>query len=94
MQAYNPPGTAIMHATITPQETMLLRAEIELLMKERQALLKVGGAAASLIAELRSNDLPQAAVEAAELLAENINTLPEETLQDALHAVNATIHEG
>lgn len=84
----------MMHDTITPQETMLLRAEIELLMKERQALLKVGGAAASLIAELRSKDLPPASVEAAELLAGSINALPEETLQDALNAVNATIHEG
>lgn len=83
-----------MHDTITPQETTLLRAEVELLMKERQALLKVSGAAASLIAELRSNDLPSAAVEAAELLAGNINALPEETLQDALNAVSAKIHEG
>jgi hypothetical protein len=58
-----------MHDTITPQETMLLRAEIEMLMKERMALLRVSGAAASLIAELRSNDLPPSAVEAAELLA-------------------------
>jgi hypothetical protein len=83
-----------MHDTITPQETMLLRAEIEMLMKERMALLRVSGAAASLIAELRSNDLPPSAVEAAELLAGNINTLPEETLQDALNAVSAKIHEG
>lgn len=83
-----------MHDTITPQETMLLRAEIELLMKERLALLKVSGAAASLIAELRSNDLPPAAVEAAELLAGSINALSEETLQDALNSVSAQIHEG
>jgi len=83
-----------MHDTITPQETMLLRAEIELLMKERHSLLRVSGAAASLIAELRSNDLPAGAVEAAELLAENINALPEETLQDALNAVSAKIHQG
>jgi len=33
-------------------------------------------------------------VEAAELLAGNINALPEETLQDALNAVSAKIHEG
>lgn len=83
-----------MHDAITPQETTLLRAEIELLMKERQALLKVSGAAASLIAELHSNDLPDTAVEAAELLAGSINNLPEETLQDALKAVNAQIVEG
>ena len=82
-----------MHETINAEEVALLRAELELLMKERQCLLKVGGAAASLIAELRSGDLPVAAVEAADLLAECINALPEETLQDALGAVHARIVE-
>jgi hypothetical protein len=80
-----------MHETINAEEVALLRVEVELLMKERQSLLKVGGAAASLIAELRSGDLPVAAVEAADLLAESINALPEETLQDALRAVHARI---
>lgn len=82
-----------MHETINAEEVALLRAELELLMKERQCLLKVSGAAASLIAELRSGDLPVAAVEAADLLAESINALPEETLQDALGAVHARIVE-
>jgi hypothetical protein len=76
---------------INAEETSLLRAEIELLMKERQSMLVVAGAAAGLIAELDSHDLPESAVEAAELLAEGINALPEETLQDALSAVNARI---
>lgn len=80
-----------MHDTLHAEEVALLRAELELLMKERHCLLKVGGAAASLIAELRSGDLPVAAVEAADLLAESINALPEETLQDALSAVHARI---
>lgn len=80
-----------MHETINAEEVALLRVELELLMKERQSLLKVGGAAASLIAELRSGDLPVAAVEAADLLAESINALPEETLQDALRSVHARI---
>lgn len=79
---------------ISPEETVLLRAEIELLMKERHALLRVAGSAAGLIAELRSTDLPRSAVEAAELLAGSINTLPEETLQDALGSVRAQILEG
>ena len=80
-----------MHGTINPEETSLLRAEIELLIRERQALLRVGGSAASLIAELHSGDLPPAAVQAADLLAESINALPEETLQDALYSVRAKI---
>lgn len=69
----------------------MLRAEVELLMKERQALLKVAGAAAGLIAELDSSDLPVSTVETADLLATAINALSEETLQDALQAVRAEI---
>ncbi len=80
-----------MHNTINAQEIPLLRAEIEYMMRERQSMLKVAGAAASLIAELESHDLPQGAVVAAELLAESINALPEETLQDALNSVKAKI---
>jgi hypothetical protein len=80
-----------MHTTINAQEVPLLRTEIELLMRERQSLLKVTGAAASLIAELNSGDLPATTVQAADLLAESVNALPEETLQDALNAINARI---
>lgn len=69
----------------------MLRAEIELLMKERRSLLKIAGTAASLIAELDSHDLPDAAVQAAELLSESVNSLGEETLQDALSSVHAEI---
>ncbi|OIQ82917.1 hypothetical protein GALL_352960 [mine drainage metagenome] len=76
---------------INAQETSLLRSEIELLMNERQSMLMVVGAAASLVAELDSRDLPKSAIEAAELLSEGINALPEETLQDALNAVHAQI---
>lgn len=75
------------------EEIQLLRREIELLMGERQALLKVVGAAAVLIASLDSKRLPVAAVEAADMVATSINQLSEETLQDALSAVNAEIEE-
>ena len=80
-----------MHSTINQDEINMLRAEVELLMKERTALLKVTGAAAGLVAELDSHDLPQGTVEAAELLAASINSLSEESLQDALTAVHAEI---
>jgi hypothetical protein len=80
-----------MHTIINAQEVPLLRTELELLMRERQSLLKVTGAAASLIAELNSGDLPATTVQAADLLAESVNALPEETLQDALNAINARI---
>lgn len=80
-----------MQNTINQEEISMLRAELELLMKERQALLKVSGAAAGLVAELDSHDLPLGTEEAAELLASSINCLPEETLQDALNSVHASI---
>lgn len=80
-----------MQNSINQEEINMLRSELELLMKERHALLKVAGTAAGLIAELDSHDLPQGTVEAADLLATSINALPEETLQDALGSVHAVI---
>lgn len=74
-------------------ENNMLRAELEMLMRERDTLLKITGAAAGLIAELNTADLPIRTVEAADLLATTINNLPEETLQDALDAVHASIVE-
>lgn len=75
------------------QEITLLRRELEILMSERQSLLRVVGAATVLIASLDSKRLPVGAVEAADMVATSINYLPEETLQDALAAVNAEIEE-
>ena len=75
------------------QEIVMLRRELEMLMGERQTLLRVVGATAALIASLNSKDLPVCAVEAADLVATSINTLSEETLQDALASVNAEIEE-
>lgn len=74
-------------------ENGMLRSELELLMSEREKLLIIAGAAAGLIAELDTQDLPLRTVEAADLLATNINTLPEETLRDALDAVHAKIDD-
>jgi hypothetical protein len=75
------------------QEIALLRNEVEMLMGERQALLRVAGASAVMIASLDSKRLPVGAVESADLVATTINDLSEETLQDALAAVNAEIEE-
>jgi hypothetical protein len=75
------------------QEIALLRREVELLMGERQSLLRVVGAATALIATLDSKRLPVGAVEAADMVATSINRLNEETLQDALAAVHAEIEE-
>ena len=75
------------------QEIALLRDELEMLMGERKALLRVAGAAAVMIASMDSKRLPVGAIESADLVATTINDLSEETLQDALSAVNAEIEE-
>ncbi|MEE9330932.1 MAG: hypothetical protein V3U89_01755 [Methylophilaceae bacterium] len=80
-----------MQNTENTAENNMLRTELELLMKERQALLVIAGAAAGLIAEINTSDLPIRTVEAADLLATTINKLPEESLQDALSSVHASI---
>ncbi|MDP3679062.1 MAG: hypothetical protein Q8R23_08250 [Methylotenera sp.] len=80
-----------MQNSLNQNEINMLRTELELLMRERQTLLKVTGVAAGLVAELTSHNLPITAVEAADLLATSINHLSEETLQDALNAVHAEI---
>ena len=81
----------LMQNTLHSNENNMLRAELELLMKERDTLLIIAGAATGLIAELATDDLPIRTVEAADLLATTINQLSEETLQDALSAVHASI---
>lgn len=73
------------------QEVALLSKEIELLMNERTRLLKVVGAAAVLVANTDPSSLPGGAVDAAEMLSEMLNALPEETLKDALESVQAEV---
>lgn len=73
------------------KEIALLRQEIEILMEERQLLLKVAGSAAALIAGLDSALLTDGTVVAADVLSTSINQLPQETLHDALSSVKAKI---
>jgi hypothetical protein len=75
------------------QEIIMLRRELEMLMGERQTLLRVVGASAALIASLDSKRLPVGAVESADQVATSINALSEEALQDALNAVRAEIED-
>jgi len=72
-------------------EVRLLREEIEILMNERRQLLQVTGAAAVFVANLDTDTLPDDAdtLDAAEMLAEQLNGLSEETLKDALESVRA-----
>ena len=77
--------------TLKEQEISMLRGEIEMLMKERQSLLKTTGAAAVFIANLDSGTLPEDAYEAAEMLSNCLNDLSEDTLRDALDTVRAEL---
>jgi len=74
---------------VNKQEVQMLSKEIEMLMAERTRLLKVVGAAAVLVANADAGKLQPNAVEAAEMLSETLNALPEETLKDALESVRA-----
>ena len=56
------------------QEIAMLRRELEMLMGERQSLLRVVGASAVLIASLDSKRLPVGAIEAADQVAKVDNT--------------------
>jgi len=79
------------HQTIQlkDQEITMLREEMEILMSERQMLLRIAGTAATLIAELDEKTLPPATYEAAEFLGEFLNELSDESMSDALEAVHA-----
>lgn len=74
-------------------EVRLLREEVELLMNERRQLLQVTGAAAVFVANLDTDSLPDEVdtIDAAEMLAEQLNGLSEETLKDALESVRAQV---
>jgi hypothetical protein len=69
------------------QEVAMLRAEIEMLMTERRALLRTSGAAAIFVAKLDSHALPESTYEAADILAAALNELSEETLRDAIELI-------
>jgi hypothetical protein len=69
------------------EEIAMLRAELEGLMKERGNLLFTVGAAAAFVADLDSGNLPDSAIEAAELLASSLNELDEDCLREALELV-------
>ena len=67
--------------------TFMLSKEIDLLMSERAKLLRVAGAAAQFVAVMDSSKLPEKVATEADILAESVNALAEDTLRDALGAV-------
>ena len=73
------------------QEIQMLRSEIEMLMNERQSLLRATGAAAVFVANLDSESLPESTYAVADILAQALNQLSEDSLRDALELVRPTV---
>ena len=73
----------------SPQNTgtFMLSQEIEILLSDREKLLRVAGAAAQFVAVLESAKLSQSVATEAEILAECVNALSEDTLRDSLAAI-------
>ena len=76
-----------MNTAVDSTGTFMLSKEIEILMAERARLLRVAGAAAQFVAVMDSRVLPEKVATEADLLAESVNALAEDTLKDALNAV-------
>ena len=73
--------------------SFMLSKEIELLMSERAKLLRVAGAAAQFVAVMESRSLPERVATEAEILAESVNALSEDTLKDALVSISTAVPE-
>ena len=70
--------------------SFMLSKEIEILMAERAKLLRVAGAAAQFVASMDGRTLPEKVATEADILAESVNALPEDTLKDALVSISTT----
>ena len=68
-------------------EVEMLRSEIEMLMADREKLLRVAGAAAKFVEKVNIARLPVSAVPLAEAIASSVNALSEDSLRVALLAL-------
>jgi hypothetical protein len=78
-----------MTAAVENTGTFMLSKEIEILMSERARLLRVAGAAAQFVAVMEGRNLPEKVATEADILAESVNALAEDTLKDALRAISS-----
>jgi hypothetical protein len=76
-----------MTAAVESTGSFMLSKEIEILMSERARLLRVAGAAAQFVAVMNAKKLPENVATEADILAESVNALAEDTLKDALNAI-------
>jgi len=74
--------------------SFMLTKEVEILMAERARLLRVAGAAAQFVAVMDGKRLPPSVATEAEILAESVNALAEDTLKDALVAISTKSKPG
>ncbi|MBC7624357.1 MAG: hypothetical protein H7232_13315 [Aeromicrobium sp.] len=65
----------------------MLRSEIELMVSDRDALLRVAGAAAKFVEKVNIAKLPVSAIPLAEALSVGVNALSEDSLKEALAAI-------
>ena len=72
-------------------ELRMLRDELQSILKERDLLLRVSGAAAVFLANMDAKALPKHVLEAADVLAQMVNAVPEEVLEEALESVQAEV---
>ena len=77
-----------MKAALESTGGFMLSKEIEILMTERARLLRVAGAAAQFVAAMDTRSLPERFTTEADILAESVNALPEDTLKDALLSIS------
>jgi hypothetical protein len=77
-----------MTAALESTGSFMLSKEIEILMSERARLLRVAGAAAQFVAVMNAKKLPENVATEADILAESVNALPEDTLKDALSSIS------
>jgi hypothetical protein len=68
--------------------SFMLSKEVEILMAERARLLRVAGAAAQFVAVMNAKKLPENVATEADILAESVNALAEDTLKDALVSIS------
>jgi hypothetical protein len=77
-----------MTAAMQNTGTFMLSKELEILMAERAKLLRAAGAAAQFVAVMDVSNLPGTVATEAEILAESVNALSEDTLKDALASIS------
>ena len=77
-----------MKAAVESTGSFMLSKEIEILMTERARLLRVAGAAAQFVALMNAKKLPENVATEADILAESVNALSEDTLKDALNVIS------